>query len=143
MVVGGIPVPRAIVSKTDVDAARSIVSGDEPPHTPVVVPARLHENVVHAFDDAVPVYPDVITIAVGPIRIDPNPLGTTGHGLFDNDRSRRWRRGLRGGRGLGLLNDDDRLPVDVFGRAGLRLDDHVGRRVGCLALLSFSSVAIV
>jgi hypothetical protein len=103
----------------------------------------MHEDIVHALHDAVPVYPQVLAIAVGPIPIDPNPFGTTHDGLLHHIDPQRWRRCLGGGDGFRLLNDDDRLAVDLLGRAGLGLDDHVGRRAGGFALLPFSHVAIV
>jgi hypothetical protein len=103
----------------------------------------MHEDVVHAFHDAVPVHPQVLTISVRPVPIDPNPLGTRANRLPHDDGPRGWRGCLRGGRGLGLLNDDDRLAVDLLGRAGLGFDDHVRRRVGGFALMPFSYVAIV
>ena len=137
------PVPRAKVSKAGVHAERSIVSGHEPPNARVVIPSRLHEDIVHAFDDTVTVHPKVLTIAVGPVPIDPNPFGTTDDGLLLHDGPRRRRRGLRGRDGLGLLNDNDSLAADLLGRAGLGLDDHVGRRIVGLARLPFSHVAIV
>jgi len=137
------PMPWPIVSKADVHAERSIVSGHEPPNARVVIPSRLHEDIVHAFHDAVTVHPKVLTIAVGPIPIDPNPFGTTDDWLLLHDGPRRRRRGLGGRDGLGLLNDNDSLAVDLLGRAGLRLDDHIGRRIVGLARLPFSRVAIV
>jgi hypothetical protein len=103
----------------------------------------MHENIVHAFHDTVPVHPQVLAIAVGPIPIDPNPFGTTHDGLLHHIDPQGRRRCLGGGDGLGLLHDDDRLAVDLLGRARLGLDDHVGRRIGGFAPLPFSNVAIV
>ena len=90
-----------------------------------------------------PVHPHVVTIRVGPVGIDPNPLDTRDHGLFHNDGLRWWWSGRRGSRRCGLLNHDDGLPVDLLCRARLRLDDHIGRRLGRLALLPRSRVTIV
>jgi len=143
MVVRRVPMPWAIVSKADVHTARSIVSGHEPPDTRVVIPSWLDEDIVHAFDDAVPVHPKVLTIPVGPVPIDPDPLGTTSDRLLHHDGLQWWRCGLRGRDGLGLLNDDDGLTADLLGRPGLSLDDHVGRWVVRLVYVPLSHVAIV
>jgi hypothetical protein len=103
----------------------------------------MHEHIVHTFHDTVPLHPKIFTLGVGPVAIDPNPFRTTGNGLLHDDGSWRWRRCLRGGSGLGFLNDDHSLAVDLLGRAGLRFDDHVRRRLGRLALLPRPHVAIV
>ena len=143
MVIGRVPMPGSVVAESHIDTPRSIVAGHEPPHARVVVPARLHEDVVHALDDAVPVDPNVITVAVGPVAVDPDRPRALHLGLHDHDRLRRRRRLLRGCQGLGLLNDDHRLAVDDLGGAVLSFDDHVGRRVGRCARLAFSLVAVV
>jgi len=103
----------------------------------------MHEDIVHAFHDAVPVHPEVLSVGVVPVPIDPNRPGTTRNGLLDHDSP--WcRRRLLGRRdGLRLLDDDDRLSIDLLGRAFLGLDDHIGRWNGRLARLSFAHVTIV
>jgi hypothetical protein len=103
----------------------------------------MHEYIVDTLHDAVPFHPHVVTVAVGPVPVDPDPFGTTGNGLLHHDGPRRWRCCLGGRRGLRFLNHDDRLSVDLLLRAGLGLDDYVGRRVGLLTLMPFSDVAIV
>jgi hypothetical protein len=135
--------PRAIVAEADVDAPRSIVAGHEPPNVRVIIPARLHEDIIHAFHDAVSVHPNVVTIAVRPIPVDPDGAGTKGHRLLDHDGLRgRWC--LLGSRdGLGLLNDDDGFAVDLLGCAVFGFDDHIGRRIGRPVRLPLSHVAIV
>jgi len=135
--------PWTIIAEANVHTARSVVSGHEPPDARVVIPSRLDEDIVHTFHHAVPVHPNVLTISVGPVPIDPDPLRTKGDRLLHHDGSRCWRCGLRGRDGLGLLNDDDGLTVDLLGRPGLGLDDHVGSWVVGLAYVPLSHVAIV
>ena len=143
MKVRRVPVPGTKVTKADVHTVGSVVPRHEPPNVRVVVPARMHEDIVHTLDDAVPVHPEVLTIAVGPVPVDPNSFGTTQNGLLHHDGPRRWWRCLRSGDGLRLLHDDHRLAVDLLGRPGFGLDDHVRRRVVRLARLRFTQVAIV
>lgn len=137
------PMPRPVVPKADPHTPRSIVSGDEPPHVRVEIPPRMHEDIVHPFCDAVPVHPEVLSIGVVPVPINPNRPGAVRNGLLDHDRPWRRRCLLGCHDGLRLLNDDHRLSIDLLGRAFLGLDDHIGRRIGCLARLSFARVTIV
>lgn len=143
MIIRRIPVPGPIVPEANVDTPRSIVAGHEPPNVCVKVPSRLHEDIVHAFNDAVPVHPYVVAVAVGPIAVDPNRPGTLNFGLDDHDGLRSRRRMLGRRNGLGLLNDDHRVTVDHLRGAVLGLDDHVRRAVGRGAGLPFSLVAVV
>lgn len=103
----------------------------------------MHEDVVHAFDDAVPFHPKVLAVAVVPVPVDPNPPGTSGDRVLDLDGLRRRRRMLGGRDWLWLLNDDHGLSFDLFGVAFLGLDDHVSRRIWCLARLAFLRVSVV
>jgi hypothetical protein len=103
----------------------------------------MHEHVADPFDDAVPFDPNVVTIAIAPVPIDPDPFGTNGYGLLEHDSPRRRRCGLGGGHRLRLLHYDDRLPLDLLSRAGLGLDDYIGRWVDRLTLLPLSRVAVV
>jgi len=102
----------------------------------------MHEDVVHAFHDAVPVHPDVVSVAVRPVPVDPNPIATNHAGLFHHDGPRgRWS--LLGHRKrLGLLNDDDRLPIDFLGLSVFGVDDHIGGWIHRLAVLPFVHVAV-
>jgi hypothetical protein len=103
----------------------------------------MHEHIVHTLHDAVPFHPKVVAIGVGPVPVDPDPLGTADNRLLHHDGPwRRWRC-LRSRGGFRLLNDDDRLAIDLLGGAGLGFDDHVGRGPSGLALLPVSHVAIV
>jgi hypothetical protein len=103
----------------------------------------MHEHIVHALDDAVSFHPKVVAIGVGPVPVNPDPPGTTGNRLLHHDGPRRRWRCFRSRGGFRLLNDDDRLAVDLLGGAGLGFDDHVGRGAGGLTLLAVSHVAIV
>jgi hypothetical protein len=103
----------------------------------------VHENVVHALDDAVAIHPEVLPVAVVPIPVDPDRPGTLRDGLLDHDGLwRRWR--LFGSRDrFGFLHYDHGLAIDLLGLAFLGLNDHVGGEIRRLARLTFSSVAIV
>jgi hypothetical protein len=103
----------------------------------------MHEDVVHAFDDAVPVDPKVFTVAVVPVPVDPNPAGTGHDRLLDHDGLRRRRCLLGRCHRLGLLNYDHCLTFDLLGLAFLGLNDHVRRRVESLARLAFLRVPVV
>lgn len=50
---------------------------------------------------------------------------------------------LRGCDRLGLLDDDHGFTVDLLRRAFLSFDDYIGRRIGRVARLPLSGVAIV
>jgi len=103
----------------------------------------VHEDIVDPFHYAVTIYPEVLAVAVVPIPIDPNPARADRNLLPGNDHL-GWRWSLPGsGDGLGLLDDDHRLAVDLLRRAFLGFDDHVGGRSLHFAPLPFSSVAIV
>jgi hypothetical protein len=143
VIIRWIPMPGSVVPEANVNPPGSIVAGHEPPNVRVKVPSRLYEDVVHAFDDAVPVNPDVVAVAVGPIAVNPNRPRTLDLGLDDHDglRSRRRVFGCRDG--LGLLNDDHRLAFDLLRGAVLGFDHHVRCRVGRCAGLPFSLVAVV
>jgi hypothetical protein len=143
MVIGRIPVPGSVVAEAHIDTPRSIVTGHEPPYVRVEIPARLDEDVVHPLDDAVPVDPKVIAVAVGPVAVDPDRPWALHLGLHHHDRLRSRRCLLRRRQRFGLLNDDHRFAVDDLGGAVIGFDDHVGRRVGRCAGLTFSLVAIV
>jgi hypothetical protein len=86
----------------------------------------LDENVVHTLDDAVSVHPDVVAVGVSPISVHPNASRAEVDGIFDDDSA--WSRRRLCGRGdrLGLLDDDDRLPVDLLGLTVFFLDHHIG-----------------
>jgi hypothetical protein len=143
MVVWRIPLPRTIVSEADVHAVGSIIARHEPPEVGVVVPPWLHEDVVDAFDDAVPVHPDIVSVAIGPVPVDPDSVGTGSDGLLHGNGRWRWWCRLGGGSGLGFLNDDYRLAIDFLGLAALRFDDRIVVRIDGLILLAFSYVAIM
>jgi len=143
MMIGRIPVPGSVVAEAHIHAPGSIVAGHEPPDIRVEIPARLDEDVVHPFDDAVPVDPKVFTVGIGPVAIDPDRPGALHLGLHDHDRLRSWRRLLCGRQRLRFLNDNHRIAVDDLGGAVLGFDDHIGRRVGRCAGLAFSLVAVV
>ncbi len=113
----------AIVPKAHPHAARSVVAGHEVPDRAVEVPARVNEHVVRARRNVVPRDPDVFACAVVPIAIHPDGPGIGRLGLLD-DHSHGLRGGFCSGScGLGLLNDDHRLSLDLLGRA-LPLFDH-------------------
>jgi len=135
--------PGPVVPEANVDTPRSVVAGHKPPNACVIVPSRLHEDIVHAFDDAVPVNPDVVSVAVGPIAVDPNRPWTLNFGLDDHNGLRSRRRLLGCSHGLGLLNDDHRVAVDHLRGAVLGFDDHVRRVVGRCAGLTLLLVAVV
>ncbi len=143
MVIRRVPVPGSVVAKAYIDTPWSIVTGHEPPDVRVEIPARLDEDIVHSFDDAVPVDPKVIAVAIGPVAVDPDRPGALHLGLHHHDGLRSRRCLLRRRQRLGLLNDDHRLAVDDLGGPVLGFDDHVGRRVGRFDGLSFSLVAVV
>lgn len=143
IVVRRVPVPRAVVSETDVHAPRAIVSRHEPPHVRVVVPAWLHEDIVHTLHHAVPIDPHVLAVGVAPVPFNPDSLRADHGPIVDGDDTRRRRRGFGGSHRLGFLNDDDRLAIELLRGAGLRLDDHVGRRLIRRAHLPFADVAVV
>jgi hypothetical protein len=103
----------------------------------------MHEHIVHPLDDAVAIYPKVPAVAVVPIPIDPNPARARRNLLLGHDGpGRRWGL-LRGSDGLGLLDDDHGLAVDLLRRAFLGFDDHVGRRIWRFGGLPLSGIAIV
>jgi hypothetical protein len=137
------PVPRTVVSEAYVHATRPVVTGHEPPNVGVEVPARLDENVVHTLNDAVSIHPDVVTVAVTPISVHPNASGAQVDRLFDDYSAWRGRR-LRGrGDRLGLLNDDDRLPVDLLCLPVFFLDHYIGARVERRSRLALPCISIV
>jgi hypothetical protein len=104
----------------------------------------MDEDVVGAFDDAVAVHPDVVTVAVAPIAVDPDATLASDFRLLDDDDVLRGRRRLRGCCDrLRLLDDDHGLPVDLLRRPAFGFDHHVGLRVAGRARLSASPVAIV
>jgi hypothetical protein len=103
----------------------------------------MHEDVVHAFDDAVPLHPKVLAIAVVPIPVDPNPPRTSGDRVLNLHGLWRRRRMLGGRDRLRLLNDDHGFAVDLFGLTFLGLDDHVGCGVRGLSRLPFLRVPVV
>ena len=126
--VGREPVPRPVVAEAHERTARSVVARDEPPNIPIEVPARLNEHVVDPHLDTVPVDPCVLSVAVVPIPMNPNPSRTVPDLLgARRDPRRRWRS-RRGGDGLRLLHHDEDLPVDFRGRSRFRFHDWVGRR---------------
>jgi hypothetical protein len=84
----------------------------------------VHEDVVDAFYDAVAVHPNVVTVGVRPIAIDPDPVFGTRR-LLDHDGLRRRRRLFSRRNRLGLLNYDHRFAIDHLGGAVFGLDDHV------------------
>jgi len=141
LVEGRKPGPRTEVSEADVHAPGAKVSGHKPPEVGVEVPAWWHENVVHAFDDAVPVHPDIVPVAVGPIPVHPNSIRTNRNGLRD-DRLRRWGRRFGNREGLRLLNHDNCLAIDLLGLTTRRVDDRVVGRSDRLALFAFTRIAI-
>jgi hypothetical protein len=123
--------PRSVVAEADPNAARSVVAGDEPPNVRVIVPTWVHEDVVHPFDDAVAVNPDVLTVRIAPIAVDPDAsLASRGGLVHGHHAPRRWRY-VGCSHGLRLLDHDDRLPLDLLRDTFLDLDDHVARRLGC------------
>ena len=73
--------------------------------------------------------PDVLTRAVVPVPVHPDRSVVRRNRLLDDHR--RGRRGsiLGGGRRLRLLNDDDRLALDLLGCALSLFDDDVVGRV--------------
>jgi len=85
----------------------------------------MNEHVVHALDYAVTVNPDVLTVAVGPVPVDPDAARTTEPGLLDRDHAGWRRRDISGGDRLGLLHDDHGLAVDLSSCALLGFDHHV------------------
>jgi hypothetical protein len=85
----------------------------------------MYEHVVHAFDDAVTVHPDVLTVRVTPISIDPNAISAPHRRLGQRCLARRRWRLVGGGSRLGLLHHDDRLAVDLLGNALFDFDDDV------------------
>jgi hypothetical protein len=143
VVVRRIPLPRSVIPEAHIDAARSIVARHKPPDARVEIPARLNEHVVHTLHDAVPVHPDVLTVAICPVPVDPDRPRTSDLGLHDDDRLRGGRRVLRRCNRFRLLNDDHRLATDLLRRALLGFDHHVGRRVGRRAGLTFALVAVM
>ena len=90
----------------------------------------MHEDVVHALDDTVAVDPQVLSIGVRPIAVDPDSAGTHRPLIDGDDGAWRGRRLLGRSGGLGLLNDDDGFSVDLLGRAVIDLDDDVVGLVG-------------
>ena len=143
IVVRRVPVPWAVVSEADVHAPWAIVSRHEPPHVRVVVPAWLHEDIVHTLHHAVPIDPHILAVGVAPVRFDPNSFRADDRPFVDGDDTRRRGCGFGGSRWLRFLNDDDRLAVELLWGAGFRLDDHVGCRLVRRALLPFADVAVV
>ncbi len=103
----------------------------------------MHKHVVHSHHDAVAVHPKVLPVAVVPVPIDPNTARAGRNLLLDDDDLGRWRGLHRGGDGLGLLDDDDGLAVDLFGRALFGFDYHVVGRVGRRGGLPLANVAIM
>jgi hypothetical protein len=103
----------------------------------------VHENIVHALDDAVAIHPEVLPVAVVPIPVDPDRPGTLRDGLFDHDGLWRWRCVFGSRDRLGFLHDDHGLAIDLLGLAFFGFNDHVGRGIRRLARLAFSNVAIV
>jgi hypothetical protein len=87
----------------------------------------MHEHVVHTLDDAVTVHPDVLTIGIAPIAVDPDPIGTPHYRLRQGSFARCWRRLLRGRGWLGLLHHDDRLAVHLLGDPFFDFDDDILR----------------
>jgi hypothetical protein len=90
----------------------------------------MHEHVVHALDDAVTVDPNVLAVAIRPVAVDPDPVGTTPERLLDCHRAWGRRRDIRRSDRLGLLHDDHRLAVDLFRHALLDFDHDVIRSFG-------------
>ena len=85
----------------------------------------MDEHVVHALDDAVTVDPNVLAVAIRPVAIDPDAVGTTPERLLDCHRAWGRRRDIRRSDRLGLLHDDHRLAVDLFGHPFLDFDHDV------------------
>lgn len=125
----GEPVVRTVVAVSDPHATGSEVARDVPPHVGVEVPSWVHENVVDALDDAVPVDPHVLSVGVRPVALDPNAARALHGRLRDVHRLwyRRWRL-LRGGHRVRLLHYDDGLSTHVFRCPILNLDHDVVRR---------------
>jgi hypothetical protein len=123
-VVRRVPGPGTVVTEPNIDTARPVVTRHEPPDVGVVVPPRVHENIVDPFHHAVAVDPNVVTVRIRPMVIDPDPVFGTRR-LLDHDGLWRRRRFRRRRDGLGLLNDDHRFTIDHLGGAVLRLDDDV------------------
>ena len=90
----------------------------------------MHEHVVHAFDDAVTVDPDVLAVAIRPVAVDPDAVATTPERLLDCHRTWGRRPDIRRSDRLGFLHDDHRLTVDLFGHAVLDFDHDVVRSLG-------------
>jgi len=109
--------PRPVVPEADVRAARSVVAGDEPPDVPIEIPARMDEHVIDSHLDAVPIDPGVLSAAVVPIPMDPNPGRTVPDLRVAGRDHRRWGRLCRGGDGLWFLHHDDGLLLDLRGRS--------------------------
>jgi len=143
MVVRRKPVPRPVITEADVDAARTVVARHKPPNARVEIPARLHEDVVHAFNDAVPVDPNVVAVAVGPVALDPDPLGATNLRLDDDDCLRCGGSVLGRRNGRRLFDHDDGLSIDLLGRAVLSFDDDVGGVPAFLGDHHFLPIAVV
>jgi hypothetical protein len=103
----------------------------------------MHKDILDALHDAVAVDPNVFTVAVVPIPVDPNPARADWNLLLDhNDLWRRWGL-LRGSDGFGLLDDDHGLPIDLLGRTFVGFDDHIVCRSGRLASLPLSRVVAI
>jgi len=73
----------------------------------------MHKDILDPLHDAVAVDPNVFTVAVVPIPVDPNPARADRNLLLGrDDLGRRW--GVQcGSDGLGLLDDDHGVPVNL------------------------------
>jgi len=141
--VGREPMPWSVVPKAYVRVAWSVVAGDEPPDVPIEVPTRMNEHIVDSHLDAVPIDPSVLSVAVVPVPMDPNPGRAVLDLLVARRDPRRRRRLHRGGDGLWFLHHDDGLPLDFRGRARFRFYDHVARRFRRIHCTADSAVAVM
>jgi hypothetical protein len=90
----------------------------------------MHEHIVHALDDAVTFDPNVLAVAIRPVAVDPDAVGTTPERLLDCHLTWGWRLDVRRSDRLGFLHDDHRLAVDLLGDAVLDFDHDVIRSLG-------------
>lgn len=107
------PVPGSKVAKADVHTARPVIAGHKPPNAIVEIPSRMDKDIVDELRDAATVDPNVFAVAVVPIPVDPNPARADRNLLLGHDDLRR-RWGVHcGSDGLGLLDDDHGVPVNL------------------------------
>lgn len=135
--------PRSVVTKSDVRAARPVVARDEPPDVPVEVPARMDEHVVHADLDAVPFDPGVVSVAIVPIPMHPNPTWALLRLLVARSDLRRRRRLCRGGDGRWLRHHEHCLSLELGRRSRFGFQYRVSRGLDRIHRAADSAVAIV